>query len=126
MPDNDEPQYKDPRKEDIVYGDRRISRVDNSLPDWEMPDTAYRPIPIVWFTGAGLVTLIVLTILAVLLRSQSVWIGVAMGAVAVGGIGAWTWGRGMENAGGGWKLATILMLAGQLAFYAVAIGVLPG
>ena len=46
--------------------------------------------------------------------------------VAVGGIGAWTWGRGMENASTAWKIATILMLAGQLAFYALSVGVLPG
>ena len=126
MPDDQEPKYKDPRKEDIVYGDRRISRVDNSLPDWEMPDTAYRPIPIVWFTGAGLLALIVLGALTIFLHAQPIWIGVALGAVAVGGIGAWTWGRGMESAGNGWKIATILMLAAQLAFYGFAIGVLPG
>lgn len=128
MPDDDkEPfEYKNPREEDIVYGDRRISRVDNSLPDWEMPDTAYRPVPIVWFTGAGLLTLIVLVVLAVLLRSQSLLIAVALGAAATGGIGAWTWGRGMASAGIGWKIATILTLIVQLALYALAVEAIPG
>lgn len=110
--------YKDPRKEDIVYGDRRISRPDNSLPDWEMPDTAYRPVPIVWFTGAFFLHLILTGILALILLSQDGWIIFALSALAAGGIARWTWDRGMKDAATGWKVATILMLAFNLLFVA--------
>lgn len=121
MPKDDQPNYPDPREEDIVYGDRRISRPDASLPDWEMPDTAYRPIPIVWFTGAMLVELIVLSALAVLLANHSGWLAIALAGLATGAIGKWTWDRGMAGAGGGWKLATIMMLAIQFGFLAIAV-----
>lgn len=113
--------FKDPREEDIVYGDRRISRPDSSLPDWEVPDTAYRPIPIVWFTGAMLVELVALTAIAVLLAGWSGWWTLALGALVTGLIGAWTWDRGMKNAAIGWRAATIAMLLVQLGFLALAV-----
>lgn len=114
-------RHPDPREEDIVYGDRRISRPDVSLPDWEMPDTAYRPVPIVWFTGALLVELFVLSAIAIILSSQSGWITLVLAILATGGVGKWTWDRGMKDAGSGWKGATIVMLAVQLAFVALAV-----
>lgn len=126
MRDSVEPQYKDPRKEDIIYGDRRISRPDVSLPDWEVPDTSYRPVPIVWFTGALFVELFVLVGLGAVLSSQSAWLALTFAAVATGGIGMWTWGRGMETAGTGWKIATVVMLLVQLAFFAMAMGLFAG
>lgn len=126
MPDSEEPQYKDPRKEDITYGDRRISRPDVSLPDWEVPDSTYRPVPIVWFTGAFFVELFVLVALGIVLASQSAWVALALAAAATSGIGVWTWGRGMETAGTGWKIATIVMLLVQLAFFAMAMGLFAG
>ena len=112
------PDYKDPREEDIVYGDRRISRPDNSLPDWEMPDTAYRPVPIVWFTGAFFLHLILSGVLAMIVLPKSGTVWFALCALAAGGIAKWTWDRGMKDAGFGWKLATILMLAFNLLFVA--------
>lgn len=112
--------YKDPREEDIVYGDRRISRPDASLPDWEVPDTAYRPIPIVWFTGALFIELFVLGLIAAILGSLNGWITIALSGVATVAIGIWTWRRGMEDAGTGWKIATAVMLAAQLAFLCLA------
>ena len=40
------------REDDIMAGERRISRTDTALPDWYVSDAAYRPIPIAWFAGA--------------------------------------------------------------------------
>jgi len=113
MPEPD-PKYPDPREEDIMAGDRRISRPDASLPDWEVPDSSYRPIPIVWFTGALLLQLIgIYAVFLVLLNKHGLFtIGAA--ALLTGLIGRWTWERGMKHAGTGWKIATIAMLVGQL------------
>ncbi len=41
-----EREYPNPREEDIYAGERRVSRPDSALPDWHIPDAAYRPIPI--------------------------------------------------------------------------------
>ena len=115
MPDERDPRYPDPREEDIMAGDRRLSRPDSSLPDWEVPDTAYRPIPIVWFTGALVVQMVVLFAIFFLTLGQHGAITIGLSALATGAIGAWTWDRGMKNAGGGWKTATgIALLAGLL------------
>ena len=119
MPDEGK-RYPNPREEDIYAGDRRISRPDSSLPDWEVPDTAYRPIPIVWFTGALLAQLLTLFALSVVLVSQSGWIYIGLCSLATGAIGKWTWDRGMKTAGMGWKTATAIMLAVQLAFACLA------
>ncbi len=102
-----------------MAGDRRLSRPDSSLPDWEMPDTAYRPVPIVWFTGAFFLHLILIIVFAAILFSQAAWIKVALTALAAGAIGEWTWERGMKDAGSGWKIATIIML-GINVFFVVA------
>ena len=118
MPEDEEkPQYKDPRKEDIVYGDRRISRPDLSLPDWDIPDGAYRPIPIVWFTGALVAQVMLGGILSAALRGQSGWLSIIVTGLTTGIIGAWTWHRGMKKAGLGWQIATILMLCFWLGVF---------
>lgn len=111
----------DPKTEDIMAGDRRISRPDASLPDWEVPDTAYRPIPIVWFTGAMIVQLVALTIVAVVLTHASGWLTIALGALASGAIFMWTWDRGMNGAAHGWKIATVMMMVTQVAFLCLAV-----
>jgi len=105
------PDYKDPRKEDIVYGDRRISRPDLSLPDWEIPDGKYRPVPIVWFTGALFVQIFFTSFASLALSSMSGWFVIILAAAASVTIGVWTWRRGMNVAGSGWKIATVIMLA---------------
>ncbi|MEQ8411970.1 MAG: hypothetical protein RIB52_10475 [Erythrobacter sp.] len=116
MPDREsETHYPDPREEDIMAGDRRLSRPDSSLPDWEVPDTAYRPIPIVWFTGALVVQMVALFAIFFVLFGQHGAFTIALSALVTGTIGAWTWDRGMKNAGTGWKAATaIALLAGLL------------
>ncbi len=109
-------KYPDPREEDIMAGDRRLSRPDSSLPDWEMPDAAYRPIPIAWFAGAFLLQMVVLFGIFIVLVNQSGWITIALSSLVTGAIGMWTWDRGMRDAGTGWKVTTIAMLVVQLAF----------
>lgn len=113
--DNNKP-YPDPREEDIYAGDRRVSRPDSALPDWHIPDAAYRPIPIAWFASAFLLQMIVLFGLFVVLIGLSGWITIALSALATGALGMWTWDRGMRDAGLGWQIATAVMLAVQLGF----------
>lgn len=115
-PDGEHPRFPDPREEDIAYGDRRLSRPDASLPDWEVPDTSYRPIPIVWFTGAFLIHLAICLAILVALGGFGPWVTVPLAALAAGTTGAWTWERGMAGAGNGWKVATVLFLLFNVLF----------
>lgn len=114
------PDYKDPREEDIVYGDRRLSRPDVSLPDWEVPDSAYRPVPIVWFTGALFAQIFLTGFLFLVLIGQNGWLTIAFTALSSGAIGAWTWQRGMSGASAGWKIGTIAMLTFWFVLFALA------
>lgn len=113
MPDN---PYPDPREEDIMAGDRRLSRPDSALPDSIIPDASYRPVPIAWFAAAFLVQMGVLFAIFVALLGRPGWITIALSTLATAGLAMWTWERGMKDAGRGWKIATALMLAVQLAF----------
>ncbi|MEM6586154.1 MAG: hypothetical protein AAF692_10405, partial [Pseudomonadota bacterium] len=115
-PVDDRPRFPNPREEDIMAGDRRLSRPDSSLPDWEVPDTSYRPIPIVWFTGAFLFHLMSALAILVVLGGFGMWFTVPAAALAAGLIGAWTWERGMKSAGAGWKVATVLILGFNTLF----------
>lgn len=112
MPDS---PYPDPREEDIMAGDRRLSRPDSALPDWHIPDAAYRPIPIAWFAGALLLQVIVLFGLFIMLVGSPGWITIVLATLATLGLAGWTWERGMKGAGRGWQIATGLMLAAQWA-----------
>ena len=103
MPDRD---YPDPKEEDIVYDDRRISRPDSSLPDWYASDAAYRPIPIVWFAGALILQIIampaVFLISAVALGlSPLVTVGLACWSVVLSGTSRWSVGCGKVRPPGG-------------------------
>ena len=111
MPDPQEDEHGD-----VMAGDRRISRPDSSLPDWHIPDASYRPIPIAWFAGAFLLQMVVLFTIFIVFISKHGAFTVALGALATGVIGAWTWERGMKTAGNGWKIATIAMLLVQFLF----------
>lgn len=117
MPDPDVPN---PREQDIMAGDRRLSRPDASLPDWHSPDVHYRPVPIVWFTGAVVVQAVVLTAAFVLLGSAHGAWTVGVGALLSGMIGRWAWERGIGRAGAGWKVALVGILTVQ--FVLVCIG----
>ncbi len=103
-----------------MAGDRRISRPDASLPDWEMPDVAYRPIPIVWFTTAMLGQLIVLGAIFVVLSSKHGAFTIGTAALVSTAIGAWTWERGMRDASMTWKVATVAILFVQFLLIALA------
>lgn len=111
MPDS---RFPDPREEDIMAGDRRLSRPDSALPDSIIPDAAYRPVPIAWFMATFLMQMIVLTFLFLLLLSSSPWVTIVLASAATVTLANWTWERGMKGAGSGWKTATVVMLAGQL------------
>ena len=114
--EGERPSYPDPREEDIMAGDRRLSRPDAAVPDWEVPDTSYRPIPIVWFTGAFLIHLTVSLAILVALGRFGAWFTVPAAALAAGLLGAWTWERGMRSAATGWKIATALILLFNIIF----------
>ena len=103
-----------------MAGDRRISRPDASLPDWEMPDVAYRPIPIVWFTAAMLIQLSALGVVFMLLITKHAALTIGFSALVSAVIGAWTWERGMRSASIGWRVATIAILI--LQFLLISIG----
>ncbi|MEL6738481.1 MAG: hypothetical protein AAFO28_06105 [Pseudomonadota bacterium] len=118
--EDEPPRYPDPREEDIMAGDRRLSRPDASVPDWEVPDTAYRPIPIVWFTGAFLIHLMAAVCILIILGQFGSWFTVPAAASAAGLIGSWTWERGMRSAGAGWKIATIGILLFNTLFVLAA------
>ena len=120
MPDPGDERIPDPRKEDIYAGDRRISRPDSALPDWHIPDAKYRPIPIAWFAAAFLMQLVVLWLIFMILSAQNGWITIILSGLATGALGMWTWDRGMKAAGRGWQAATIIVMAGQLAFICLA------
>ena len=111
-----EGKYPNPREEDIMAGDRRLSRPDSALPDWHIPDAKYRPIPIAWFAAAFLLQLVVLFAIFIILSGQNGWVTIVLASLVTGALGMWTWDRGMKNAGTGWKVATVLMLATQLGF----------
>ncbi|MEO9490978.1 MAG: hypothetical protein ABJG26_05070 [Marinomonas sp.] len=116
------PQRLNPREDDIMAGDRRISRPDSALPDWHIPDASYRPIPIAWFAGAFLLQMVVLFAVFVVLANVNAWATILISAMVTGVIGAWTWARGMRDAGRGWRFATIAVLTLQFAFVAVGAG----
>ena len=121
MPDRGRP---DPKKEDIVYEDRRISRPDASLPDWESPDTTYRPIPIVWFTGALITQVVGQAAIFLLFRH---WLGfsdLAVIAIAFAvSVLVWEVGmkRGLTTASIAWRVATFAILAFFFALTALSV-----
>lgn len=121
--DDEEVTFPDPREEDIMAGDRRLSRPDASLPDWEVPDTSYRPIPIVWFTSALIVQTVSLTA-ALFLFAFSPPLVTALAGLLTGAVGAWTWRRGMSGASLAWRAATIIMLGALLALVLLAVSVI--
>jgi hypothetical protein len=114
------PEAPDAREEDIFAGDRRLSRPDASLPDWEVPDSAYRPVPIVWFTAALLVQNVALAVVLAVLHAQHGAVSLAASALVTGLIARWTWRRGMASASAMWRLSTGLMLLSVLALFALA------
>ena len=116
------PDSKVDEEGNVFAGDRRIRRADSALPDWHIPDASYRPVPIVWFTGALLWQLVG----QVLLSLPMLWLGtaplvhIAFALLLTGMIGYRCWERGMETASTGWRVATVIMLSTIAAFVALA------
>lgn len=108
---------------DIMAGDRRLARPDTALPDWHMPDASYRPIPIAWFAAAFLIQAVVLSVLFMMLLGSSGWVMIVLASIATLAIGGWTWERGMKDAGPGWQVATLVMLALQLGLICLGAAV---
>lgn len=109
-----EHRHRDPREEDIVFQDRRISRPDASLPDWASVDTSYRPIPIVWFAGALLLQAIAQPVVFGIVRNMMglpPLVVVACALLASGLIWHFAMERGMAGASFAWRAATAAMLA---------------
>ena len=119
MSDPDEPKYPDPREEDIMAGNRRISRPDSALPDWYIPDTQYRPIPIAWFAAAIIIQTVVISIIFFVLINKSGWFTIGLAALSSGIIYAWSWDRGMRSAGTGWQTATAIAMLIQFALICI-------
>ncbi|MEE4537720.1 MAG: hypothetical protein V2J51_04415 [Erythrobacter sp.] len=105
------PARPNPREDDIMAGDRRISRPDSALPDWYLPDARYRPIPIAWFAAALVLQVIAQPTIFFALLEQTALATILAGFLASLAIGHLAWERGMARAGAAWKGATIAMLA---------------
>ena len=121
MPDK---RYPDPREEDIIYADRRISRPDVSLPDWEVPDAAYRPVPIVWFTGAMFLQMfaqIALLVVNKLIISLPILVVFACALFASGLVWHHTMARGMAGASIAWRFATAVGLLAWLGLTSLSL-----
>lgn len=115
MPDHPGPDEEVPENEgDVMAGDRRIARTDTALPDWYVSDTAYRPIPIVWFAGALILQVILQSALyfvfAVVFGASPF---VTIAAALLGSALIWhlAMRRGMASASFTWRCATLVMLA---------------
>lgn len=101
---------------DTSYFDRRLSRADCALPDWDIPDAAYRPVPIVWFFSAWLAQFFGLLLVFIAASSFGAVTVTCLCLAFSGLVAVWTWNRGMDEARKGWRIATAIMLAGQFAF----------
>lgn len=123
MRDEGEPRYPDPKEEDIMAGDRRLSRPDSSLPDWYISDASYRPIPIAWFAAAVLIQAVAVYAVFFVLIDVNGWITVGLTGLVSAGIYLWSLERGLASAGSGWRIALAIVLAVQ--FVLVAMGTSP-
>ncbi|MEE4206775.1 MAG: hypothetical protein V2I39_10810 [Erythrobacter sp.] len=121
MPDRDD--WPDPREEDIMAGDRRISRPDSSLPDWYISDASYRPIPIAWFAAAVLIQAVVAYAVFFALMDENGWITLGLTGLASLAIYFWSLARGLAAARPGWRIALGVVLV--LQFLLVTIGTSP-
>jgi hypothetical protein len=106
--------YPDPDEDDIMAGDRRISRPDSRLPDWYISDAAYRPIPIVWFAAAVIAQSVALFVIAIVFADKNGWFTIGLSTLMTMGIFHWAWQRGIKGAGMGWRVATPVVLTLQL------------
>jgi hypothetical protein len=79
------------------------------------PYARYRPLPIVWFTGALVDQVLALFVTYFALYGSRAIYTIAVSAVLTVGIGYMTWRRGMKGAGLGWRVGTVAALLFNLA-----------
>ncbi|MEO0461839.1 MAG: hypothetical protein AAF127_01830 [Pseudomonadota bacterium] len=120
--DEQEPDFPNPREEDIMAGDRRISRPDSSLPDWYISDASYRPIPIAWFAAAIILQSIAITVIAFVFLSGNAWITLIGCALASVATAVWTMQRGLAAANQAWTIALVIVMSVQFLFIAIGLG----
>lgn len=117
------PERQEDEDGEVWGGDRRLARPDTSLPDWEMPDGAYRPVPIVWFAGALFLQILVQPLIALVVIGMlefPAWVNLVFAFLATGMIAQMTWSRGMGRASPAWQFCTGAMLVGSLGLIALA------
>ncbi|MBX7540711.1 hypothetical protein [Qipengyuania sphaerica] len=113
MPEDIDP-LDEPEEGDVMAGDRRIARTDTALPDWYASDTAYRPVPIVWFAGALIMQVIAQPVLFMVFAvwiGTSPWVTIGVLMLASGIIWHLAMERGLAGSSLGWRMATGIMLA---------------
>lgn len=76
-----------------------------------MPEVTYRPVPIAWFLAAWVVHSFSLAILALILSSRPAFYTLATTFLVTIMVVRWTFARGMQQAGVGWRAATVIALA---------------
>lgn len=76
-----------------------------------MPDTSYRAVPMVWFAGAWFIHSMCLAFLLLLLQHKAPWFTWATTMLVTIMVARRTFARGMREAGPGWRIATVTMLA---------------
>lgn len=116
------PEFPNPREEDIMAGDRRISRPDSSLPDWYISDASYRPIPIAWFAAAIILQSIAITAIAFVFLTSNAWLTLTLCALASVAIAVWTMQRGLAAANQAWTIALVIVMSVQFLFIAIGLG----
>jgi hypothetical protein len=75
-----------------------------------IPEGTYRPIPIVWLTAAWVVHSFSLAALYLVLINKAGIFTLLTTAIITFWVTRWTFGRGMAEAGTGWKVATVVLL----------------
>lgn len=84
-----------------------------------IPEGSYRPVPIVWLTAAWVVHSLALIVLFFLLFEKPAIYTLLTTAIVTFWVTRWTFGRGMAEAGNGWKVATVVLLAINWLFVAM-------
>lgn len=84
-----------------------------------IPEGTYRPIPIVWLTAAWVAHSFSLAGLFVLLIDKPAIFTLLTTGIVTFWVTLWTFGRGMAEAGTGWKVATVTLLTINWLFAAM-------
>ena len=84
-----------------------------------IPEGSYRPVPIVWLTAAWVVhSFVLIALFALLFSKPAIYTLLTTGIVTIW-VTRWTFARGMAEAAGGWKVATVVLLVINWLFVAM-------